>query len=258
MSKIISLTFFFTILFFLNPLSAQSGEIDGTQIFNEGNTFYDQKNYEEASKKYFTLLANGLESSEVYFNLGNCFFQQENWGKAILNYERALVLAPNDKTILNNLQLANDKTIDEIEKIPTFFLSRYWKSIHQLTHSGIWSILGILILWCGIGGLVMWLLGKERTQRKQGFLAGTIAITISLIVFALAYSSYQTQKNNGSAIIMSKETSLKTLPDQISTEILPLHEGTKVKITEKVTSWYKVRLENGEVGWIIESALEEI
>lgn len=252
------MTFFFTILFLLNPLTAQSEEIDGTQIFNEGNALYAQKNYEEASKKYVTLLANNLESSEVYFNLGNCFFQQKEWGKAILNYERALTLAPNDEKILNNLQMVNDKTIDEIEKIPTFFLSRWWKNIHQLTHSGIWSTLGILLLWGGIGGFVMWLLGKERTQRKQGFLAGTISITLSLIILALAYSSYQAQKNSGSAIIMIKETSLKTLPDEISAEILPLHEGTKVKITEKITSWYKVRLENGEVGWIIESALEEI
>jgi len=257
MSKIISLTFF-TILLLINPLFAQSEDINGTQIFNEGNAFYAQKNYQEASIKYFTLLANGLESSEVYFNLGNCFFQQQIWGKAILNYERALILAPNDENILNNLQMANEKTIDEIEKIPTFFLSRWWKNIHQLTHSGIWSILGILLLWGGIGGLVMWILGKERTQRKQGFFGGTVAIALSLIVFALAYSSYQTQTNNGSAIIMSKETSLKTLPDEISSEILSLHEGTKVKITEKITSWYKVRLENGEVGWISESALEEI
>ncbi len=258
MSKIISLIFFFTIFFFFQPLVAQPEEINGTEIFNEGNAFYAQKKYTEASEKYFTLLANGLESAEIYYNIGNCFFHRQNWGKAILNYERALILAPNDKNILNNLQIANDKTVDEIEKIPTFFLTRWWRNIYQLTHSGIWSILGILLLWGGIGGLVMWLLGKERKQRKQGFLAGTVAILLSLFVFALAYSSYQMQKNSGSAIIMSKETSLKTLPDEISTEILPLHEGTKVEITEKITSWYKVRLENGEVGWIIESALEEI
>jgi len=258
MKRVLPLIFFFTTLYFFNPLFAQSEDINGMEIFEEGNAFYAQKNYEEATAKYFTLLANNLESPEVYFNIGNCFFHQKEWGKAILNYERALILAPNDKNILSNLQIANDNIVDDIETVPTFFLTRWWRNIYQLTHSGIWSILGILLLWGGIGGFVRWLLGKERTQRKQGFLAGVIVMTLSFIVFALAYSSYQSQKTSGTAIIMNKETSLKTLPDEISAEILPLHEGTKVKITEKVTSWYKVRLENGEVGWIIESALEEI
>ena len=85
-----------------------------------------------------------------------------------------------------------------------------------------------------------------------------MALGLSIMIFALAYDSFQIQKKSDVAIIMSKETLLKSLPDEISNELLPLHEGTKVKIIEKITSWYKVRLDNGEIGWIIESALEEI
>jgi len=40
---------------------------------------------------------------------------------------------------------------------------------------------------------------------------------------------------------MNQEISLKTLPDDISNEIMPLHEGTKVEILEKIT---KLRIEN--------------
>ncbi|HFB99425.1 MAG TPA: SH3 domain-containing protein, partial [Phaeodactylibacter sp.] len=184
--------------------------------------------------------------------------QKKQWAKAILNYERAKLLAPNDNAIANNLQLANSKTIDEIEKIPTFFLARWWSQIRNLTHSGIWSIFAIVLLWVGVGGLVVWILGKERAQRKRGFAIGLVALALSLLTFSLAYSSYQNQKNSQIAIVMAKEIPLKLLPDDLSKEVRLLHEGTKLNILEKITSWYKVRLENGEEGWVMDKDVEKV
>lgn len=255
MRSLTSLMIFYLFLSFSQMANAQS-EVES--VFQAANEAYLQKNYDQAIRLYQSIVDAEMESPELYFNLGNCFFQKKEWGKTILNYERALLINPNDASIQQNLQLAKQETIDEIAVLPTFFLTRWWIQIRELTHSGAWSILGILLFWLGIAGVIFWILGKERTQRKKGFLGGMASLVLSFIIFALAYSSYQIQDESKAAIIMSKETSLKSLPDEISNEILPLHEGTKVKITGKVTSWYKVRLDNGEVGWIIESALEEI
>ena len=254
MRKLIPLIFCISI-FFIQFSVAQTEEFS---IFQSANQAYSNKNYEQAIQLYESILEKNNESSELYFNLGNCFYQKKEWGKTILYYERALLLNPQDSEILQNLTLAKLETIDEIAVLPSFFLARWWTQIRDLTHSGYWSIFGILLFWLGISGIILWFLGKERRQRKRGFLGGMMVLGLSLVVFALAYTSFQIQQKSGSAIIMSKETSLKTLPDEISNEILPLHEGTKVQITEKVTSWYKVRLDNGEVGWIIQSDLEEI
>ncbi|MEM6963718.1 MAG: tetratricopeptide repeat protein [Bacteroidota bacterium] len=257
MRKIVLLIFIVHSFIFSNITLAQSSATN-QDTFTAGNDFFEKKNYDEAIKTYASLLERGLESEELYFNLGNCYYQKKEWGKAILHYERALLIDPNDKATLQNLQLAKSNTLDEIEKIPTFFLARWWGNIRQLTSSGIWSLLGILLLWIGIGGLVLWILGKERAQRKKGFLVGWGSLGVGIIVFALAYHSFKIQQNSGTGIIMSKEIALKSLPDSISEEIMLLHEGTKVEITEKIASWYKVRLENGEVGWIDEQAIEEI
>jgi tetratricopeptide (TPR) repeat protein len=254
MRKLISLIFCIS-LFFTQTSVAQSEE---QATFQSANEAFSNKNYDQAIQLYESILDENLQSSELYFNLGNCFFQKKEWGKTILNYERALLIAPNDAAILQNLTLAKSETVDEIAVLPNFFLARWWTQIRNLTHSGVWSLLGILLFWLGIGGIILWILGKERTHRKRGFLGGMITLGLSILIFALAYNRYQVQQKSGSAIIMGKETSLKSLPDEISKEIIPLHEGTKVKITEKITSWYKVRLDNGEVGWITESALEEI
>lgn len=254
MRKLIFLIFCLTI-FFAQFSVAQSEE---QSIFQSANQAFSNKKYDQAIQLYESILGKNIQSPELYFNLGNCFFQKKEWGKTILNYERGLLLDPNDSEILQNLALANSERVDEIAVLPKFFLARWWAQVRELTHSGLWSIFGILLFWIGVAGIILWILGKKRRQRKRGFLGGMAILGLSLVIFALAYSRYQVQQKSGSAIIMSKETSLKTLPNEISKEILPLHEGTKVKIIEKVTSWYKVRLDNGEVGWIIQSDLEEI
>ena len=251
---------FILTIFCISILVLQNSAAQSTaeNNFLAANDAFAQKNYQAAIQQYEATLAEGFQSAALYFNLGNSYYQEKNWAKAILNYERAQLLSPNDSDISQNLKLANTQTIDEIEIIPNFFLARWWTQVRQLTHSGVWSILAILLLWVSIGGWILWLIGKERQQRKQGFLGGIIALALSILVFALAYSSYQVQQNSGAAIVMDKETPLRNLPDDISESILPLHEGTKVEIMEKTTSWYKVRLGNGEVGWITETALEEI
>ncbi|MDB4505919.1 hypothetical protein OAU89_02760 [bacterium] len=254
MKKLISLIFC-VFFFFISAVVAQFEQQD---IFQSANKAFSNKKYDEAIQLYESILDKNYQSSELYFNLGNCFFQKKEWGKTILNYERALLITPNETAILHNLSLAKSNTIDEIVVLPSFFLTRWWTQIRNITHSGFWSLLGILFIYVGIGGIVLWILGKERITRKQGFFGGMMALGLSIMIFALAYDSFQIQKKSDVAIIMSKETLLKSLPDEISNELLPLHEGTKVKIIEKITSWYKVRLDNGEIGWIIESALEEI
>ena len=231
---------------------------DSEALFNAANTAFQNKQYDEAIQQYETILKNGLVSKEVYFNLGNCFYKKNKIGKAILNYERALLLESNDKEVLHNLEIAKEQRVDEIEALPDFFLAKWWKSIRQLMSSGGWSFLGILSLWAGIGGLVLWLLGKTREHRKKGFAYGLGLVILSFLPFALSYSSYNYSKNSKNAIILNNQISLKSGADEASTEILKINEGTKVNIQEKISNWYKVRLENGEVGWLLDTDLEEI
>ncbi|MCB0296035.1 MAG: tetratricopeptide repeat protein, partial [Calditrichaeota bacterium] len=71
---------------------------------------------------YRKIVDSGFEASQVYYNMGNCYYKQDRTGLAVLYYEKARKLNPNDREINENLQLANLKVKDRIELPPQFFL----------------------------------------------------------------------------------------------------------------------------------------
>lgn len=69
-------------------------QADADKIWDDANTAYINADYVAAIDGYEKLLDSGLESDRLYLNLGNAYFKRGMNGKAILNYNRALKLAP--------------------------------------------------------------------------------------------------------------------------------------------------------------------
>jgi SH3-like domain-containing protein len=44
---------------------------------------------------------------------------------------------------------------------------------------------------------------------------------------------------------------VKSAPDDSSTDLFQLHEGTKVEILDKVENYWKVKIADGRVGWML-------
>ncbi|MGM3047353.1 tetratricopeptide repeat protein, partial [Bacillus cereus group sp. BC303] len=73
------------------------------------------------------MLAGGQEAGDVYFNLGNAYYKSNNIALAILNYERAVKLNPDNEDYQFNLKLANQRIEDKIDEAPQLFLTE-WKN----------------------------------------------------------------------------------------------------------------------------------
>ena len=106
-----TLVLLFLVSFFLGGAQV---ELD----FEKANSLYNEGVYAAAIQAYENILNKGLHSAEVYYNLANCYYKQNNVGHSIYYYEKALVLAPKDKSILNNLAFAQKMTVDKIEPVP--------------------------------------------------------------------------------------------------------------------------------------------
>lgn len=67
-------------------------------------------------------------TATVYYNLGNCYYKQGEIAKAILNYERAFIVASGDNDIKVYLAMAQKATVDNIKVLPELFLVRWYNA----------------------------------------------------------------------------------------------------------------------------------
>lgn len=239
-----------TIILFNLLLSFGVFAQDFQAAFLQGNKAYAQEEYQKAADIYEQILAKDQVSFELYYNLGNAYFRLNEIPKSILNYERALQIRPHHSEAQYNLKLANLRTIDQISATPPFFLVQWWIGWRGIFSSTIWSILTIFILTIGVINLVIWLLGNSRKARKVGFLIGFAALALGIVLALTAWQRHHYEQNSNMAILFTKEYNLKSGADDSSPSILLLHEGTKVELLDEIGLWSKVRLPNGEQGWL--------
>jgi tetratricopeptide (TPR) repeat protein len=242
----------------LSLLIATATFSQNNQLMEAANAAYTNKNYETAIQHYEQLLSEGYHSEVIHYNLGNAYYRTQKLGRAILHYEKALQFAPTDEDILHNLKVANAQQVDEIEDIPAFFLGQWWKGLRSRLSTGAWTGIALFLLWGSAAGFILWLMAKQRDQRKRGFLVGVILLVLCTLPFLLAIDRNRYDRHSGEAILTAEETQLHFAPDTDSEVVHIIHEGLKVDLQDKISNWYKVRLPNGEVGWLPEEVVEEI
>jgi tetratricopeptide (TPR) repeat protein len=237
-------------------LENMAGQAD--ERFRQANEAFQQNDFEKAVQLYEELTKAGYRSVSLEYNLGNAWYRLSRPGKAILHFERALLLAPDDEDIQYNIALVRQQLKDEIEPLPVFFFSYWWSVWRTMLSSKAWGIMALLLWWVGFACLVLWKLGKARKFRKMGFIVGISCLILSLLPFSLALSRMGYENDPGQAVILEETASLRSAPDEAGTEVMLLHEGTKVSLNEKINEWWNVHLVNGEKGWLQDKVMEKI
>ena len=119
--------------------------------FEKGNTLYKNGKYQEAIQSYENIInEEKQQSAELYFNLGNCYYKLNKVAPSIYNYEKALVLKPNDPETLNNLKFAKKLTIDEIKEVPKVGFAKLLHNFTSVFHYNTWAMIsvGIAFAFC--------------------------------------------------------------------------------------------------------------
>ncbi len=251
---IIRLLFSISCLIQIGNLSAA----DAQQVFNDANQAYKEGNYRIAADGYESILKGGnVFSKELFFNLGNAYFRLNEIGLSMLNYERALRLDPTDVDIQQNLVIARTKVSDDIEPVTSVFFIRWWHNLRGLFPADTWATFGLFFLWLSAVGFAFWLLDTERYRKKYGFITGLIALPLSIFLFLLAQTAASVMKTPY-GIVISHETALKNAPDPNATTVYKLHEGLKIEILDIIGTMTKIKLPNGEDGWLPTTDVEKI
>ena len=221
-----------------------------TEQLNEANKQYETGKYAEAAILYEDVLANNYESTAVYFNLGNAYYQQQKIAEAILNFERAKRLSPNDDQIEHNLSMAKELISIKIDSYPVLFYKRWSQNVVHLFSSGMWSFLALLAMWLFVASSLFFILKAAGKQKKQALLASITALCCATLFLFFAYNKYTREVRQDEAIVFVETISLKSGPSVASKDLESVAAGTKIVIEDKIEDSVKVILSNEKEGWI--------
>lgn len=235
-----------------------AADIHPDSLIAQGNEAYNQGLYDSAIQMYSGVLDQGFESYELYYNTGNAYFKMNQLPFAILYYEKAKKLDPNDEDINFNLSIANSMIVDKIEQVPEMFYKKWWNYFYNAFSEDTWTMLSLvswIILLFFIG---LFLITKTRSIKKLAFYMGLLFLLITIGTFGLSSQKYYYTKENKEAIIFTPTITAKSSPTISSVDLFVIHEGTKVQILDAVQGWVKIKIRNGSIGWLQGDSLKRI
>nr|WP_321228974.1 tetratricopeptide repeat protein [uncultured Psychroserpens sp.] len=243
---------FYIFVCLLSTLSFSQNE----KAFEQANTLYNDGNYTEALSKYTSILDQGEHSAELYFNIANAHYKLNHVAPSIYYYEKALLLKPNDKDILNNIAYAKNMTIDDIEIVPEVGFSRLIKKATNIMVFDNWAKLSVALVVLFVLLFLMYYFSQSTSKKRLAFITSLSSLILAFIALAFAYNSYELDQKNQIAIVFAQESQIKNEPNLRSAEAFKLHEGTKVQVIDTVPNWKKIKLEDGKTGWVIEDDIK--
>ncbi|MGQ7945782.1 tetratricopeptide repeat protein [Flavobacterium sp. WC2509] len=242
---------FYILLLISQVFFAQTG-------FEKGSDLYKNGKYDLAVKEYESVLATNKESAELYFNLGNCYYKLQKTAPSIYNYEKALVLDPNNQEALNNIKFAQKRTIDEIKVIPKVGFGKLLRDFTGIYPFDTWACIAI-------GFAVLFLIFfigyyfSETGVIKRLFFVGMFIVLLFVLMSVLAAFFEKSHfDNERPAIVFAESADVRSEPQNASSSIFILHEGTKVYVEETLDNWKKIQLTDGTEGWIDSKAIKEV
>jgi tetratricopeptide (TPR) repeat protein len=220
-------------------LVTQAAPAANDDAFNSANNAFAQGKYAEATSGYETVIARQGYSAPVLFNLANAQVHSGQLGPAILNYERALVLEPNDPAIASNLQWALRKAG---VTAPT---PRWQHRAASVLSLNAWSVVAgaALVMLCvlaPLGGVLV----KHRFALKGATALAGIVLIAAASALALRWSSLER------AIVTAKDVAARVSPVTMAESLFHLTEGQAVCMVKSYGVFTLIKTGDGREGWV--------
>jgi tetratricopeptide (TPR) repeat protein len=212
---------------------------DQQTAFEQANTSFAQKNYgRAASDDEAILIAQGF-SAPVLFNLANAYYQDGKLGLAILNYQRAQLLAPRDADIAFNLHLARAKAGLADRPTAWFDQAARFFSLNTLSWLG-----AAAALFMAVG----WMAGHFTQRHRFSWSAGITASACVLLATILSVGLRWSELNQ--AIVTVKNTPVYISPVTVAQPLYTLAEGQTVVLHEPHGDFMLIETNDGHRGWV--------
>ncbi len=247
-------TYLYILLFFSLISNAQAVD----SLFTKANTLYKNNQYTQALQLYTDIENKNVVSDALYFNMANVYFKTNQVAPSIYYYEKALQLNPNDEDILFNLDYANRMIIDNIEPLPQSLGQKFRENVILKLTYNTWAILAVIFALLFALLFLLYHFSNSTSKKRLYFITSIITAVIVLINVAFAHQNKKIVQSTKYAIVFAAQTDVRSAPTQTGEINFELHEGTKVKVLETLDDWKKIKLADGNTGWIHTEDIKEL
>jgi hypothetical protein len=113
-------------------------------------------------------------------------------------------------------------------------------------------------VWLALVLGAVYIFSSHMWARRIAFGAMALLIGGSLVLLGFARMQYRYELSSNQGIIIVTNTYVKAAPDESSTDLFILREGTKVSLLDVQDGWQKVKVPDAtgdKVGWVKEEVL---
>ena len=248
-----------TIALFLMPGCLQADGPDPE--VDAANRAYTAGSYDEAARLFAQVIATRGYSAPLCFDLGNAEARAGHTGEAILNYERARYLAPGDRDIEQNLQIARKAA--GLEPNPY----RWWEIVLRSINWTVWlAIMGVvlvLIFVAVIGNaylpVVSGLTRIPPPRLKLIFRAVLFGgIPFCLLMGYVELSTIGFNDRIEGVIVAPKAATLRLSPFESSDSNGTIPEGELVTVETLHDNYFYIEARDHHFGWVQEKDIQPV
>jgi tetratricopeptide (TPR) repeat protein len=235
---------------------AQAQTTESVRLYEEGNRYYVLGEYEQARDAYEASVRTGYASGMLYYNLGNVYYRQDKIGPAVLNYEKARRLMPDDVRIQHNLQIVRSKIADQFTQVPEPYWQNWWQRIVRAIGINGLYIAGLALYLTAIVLIGYRILTSTRNPWHRRAVAGTLLL--GALLLAMSYIASIEITNRREAVVLAEQVAVHQEPGPESLSELSIHEGVLLYVLNERDGWLQVRLPEGTIGWIDATTVAEV
>ncbi len=251
------ITLLFLSLSFGHALWAQRSAKDPNQLFYQANTYYEEKDYVKALQNYDQVFGMGLENGNLYYNIGNSFFKLGKIGYAILFYEKAKRIMPQDSDLKSNLAYAKSLAGSPVSQDTTKDL--IVRMIKKFSKEWNLSTIAIVTISCYLITMALLMIfALNPTFAKKVRLLLWAFLILFFLNFTMLLVRYHGEEILKHGIVVQKEVEVKYEPIDRATTHYVLEEGNEVLIIKTREGWRQIKRFDSKIGWVKKDAVGEI
>lgn len=225
--------------------------------FDRANRAYEAGDFRTAVALYDSLAGAGFGGLELWYNKGNSHYRLGETGPAILCWRRAEAVAPFDRDVQKNLEIAARLVQDDLGEAVRLPLWDHLDRLLEAVPRNLTALLllGAVALWSGLTCLRI--LGRFEGRAVlpvfQGLSGGTALALLALLALQVRH-----HESGRQLVIQADRVSVSAAPLADGEALFDLHAGTTVRLVSESPEWWRLALPDGREGWVPRNAAEVV